>query len=68
MVNRFFAPDTPETTRQALLSEFSVDYVLYGPAEQALGTFDPAAATYLTPVFTSATTQVFQVSPSALAN
>ncbi|MBK9050744.1 MAG: hypothetical protein IPL78_07460 [Chloroflexi bacterium] len=68
MVNSFFDPDITDPTRQAILSEFSVDYVLYGPAEQALGTFDPAAASYLTPVFTSSTTQVFQVSPSALAN
>ena len=66
MVNAFFAPDTPETVRQATLNDFGVDYVLYGPAEQALGTFDPAAAAYLTPVFTSATTQVFKVSPSVL--
>ena len=34
-----------------LLAEYGVDYVLWGPAERALGEFDPGQAAYLRPIY-----------------
>lgn len=66
MVEQFFAAATPHIERQLILQEYSVDYVLVGPAEQSLGDFDPTTAIYLTPVFNSETTQVYKVAASEL--
>lgn len=66
MVEQFFAAATPHIERQLILQEYSVDYVLVGPAERSLGDFDLATAVYLTPVFNSETTQVYKVAVSEL--
>lgn len=66
MVEQFFAAATPHIERQLILQEYSVDYVLVGPAERSLGDFDPVTAVYLTPVFNSETTQVYKVAVSEL--
>ncbi len=46
-VARFYAADTPDAERQALLAEGRIAYVLFGPHERALGIFDPASVDYL---------------------
>lgn len=61
MVEQFFTTQTDPTQRQAILQQYSVDYILYGPTEQILGNYDPASAPYLTLVFASETTQIYQV-------
>jgi hypothetical protein len=40
-VEAFFDPATSAATRAALLAEFSVRYVVWGPGERALGGLDP---------------------------
>ncbi|MBS1250873.1 MAG: hypothetical protein MAG431_02470 [Chloroflexi bacterium] len=50
-VRAFYQADTPEEERLALLREYQVDYVFYGPAEQALGDWNPTHVDYLTPVY-----------------
>ena len=46
-IHRFFQPDTDDAWRHGLLREFGIDYVLFGPAEQELGDWDPSSAEYL---------------------
>jgi hypothetical protein len=48
-VRRFFDPDTDDAWRQSLLQRFEVDYVFFGPGEQALGDWDPIMAAFLEP-------------------
>lgn len=60
-VAAFFNSDTDDAQRQAILSEFGVDYVIYTPEEQALGTFDPASVPYLENVFSSGSAAVYAV-------
>ena len=48
---RFFAADTPDEERLALLKEWQVIWLFYGPEERALGDFDPATVAYLEPAF-----------------
>lgn len=60
-VARFFQADTPDQERQTLLARYGVRFVLYSAHERALGSFDPATASYLQPVFTSDDVRVYQV-------
>lgn len=60
-VKRFYAVDSPNAERQALLERFSVDYVYQGRPERALGSFDPARASYLALVFESPDVRIYSV-------
>ena len=45
LVTQFFCSATDDGWRRQLLAQYGVDYVLWGPEEQALGRFDPGRAT-----------------------
>jgi len=64
MVEAFFNPETPDTERQRILTEFNVDYVLMTPEAANFG-YDPHSADYLTEVFADGSTFVFQVNAAA---
>jgi len=65
-VEQFFAADTSPDDRQSLLAQYGIGYVFHGPAERALGGFEPATADYLQPVFTTAHTVVYRVALPAV--
>jgi len=50
-LRRFFDPEADNAWRQSLLHDYRLDYLFYGPDEQALGGWDPAEAAYLTPIY-----------------
>ena len=58
---QFFDGATDETWRQRLLTDYGVDYVFWGPAERALGSFDPNGADYLLPVYETDDYTLFEV-------
>ncbi|MGD8473775.1 MAG: hypothetical protein PVH59_06600, partial [Anaerolineae bacterium] len=60
-VARFFAADTPDEERVALLEEQGVAYLFYGPQEQALGAFDPEGSRYLLQRFSRDGVHVYAV-------
>jgi uncharacterized membrane protein len=60
-VAQFFAADTPDDWRRALLNRYNVVYVWHGPREQALGNFDPRQAAYLRPIHTQGNITLYQV-------
>lgn len=62
-VTQFFTAATDDTWRQVLLDEFNVAYVWYGPREKELGSFDPAVANYLTPVYQNTAITIYSVLP-----
>ncbi len=51
LVQKFFDAASDDAWRQTILDEYGVDYVLVGPAERALGAFEPAQAPYLKLVY-----------------
>lgn len=51
LVARFFDAQTEDEWRRSLLREYGIAYVLIGPRERALGTFDPASTPYLSLVY-----------------
>jgi len=61
MVARFFGAETDESWREWLLAEYGIDYVFWGPAERALGDFDPAQAPYLRPAYDAGEYRVLEV-------
>jgi len=61
MVSEFFAQSTDDARRQQILRQYGVDYVLYGPAERALGNYLPDGSTFLTPVFSAPEVKLYAV-------
>lgn len=63
MLTEFFAAETTASRRAGILQDHGVDYVFYGPAEQSLGSFRPAAWPALQPVYASPRVAIYQVLP-----
>jgi hypothetical protein len=61
MVAEFFDTDTSDARRLAILQNYNVDYIFYGPAEKAIGGFAIYNAPYLQPVFTAPVATVYAV-------
>ncbi|MBN2500371.1 MAG: hypothetical protein JXB38_06345 [Anaerolineales bacterium] len=61
IVDEFFATDKNDAWRGEVFADYSVDYVLHGPAEAALGDYDPAESASLTLVFDAGQVQVYKV-------
>ncbi len=57
----FFNPTTPDAKRRQVLDKFGVDYILYGPAERALGAYRPAQSTWLKAVFDEEGVSIYQI-------
>jgi hypothetical protein len=57
----FYRPETTDHDRQSLIYEFGVDYVFWGPAEQALGDWNPGEAPYLREVYQQGDYYIFEV-------
>ncbi len=60
-VKAFFQEGTTDINREALLKEFGVDYVFWGPEEREYGQWNPRSAGYLQEVFEEGTYTVFTV-------
>jgi hypothetical protein len=61
MLDRFFQKETPDTWRMALLTEYDIAYVFYGPREAMLGGFDPDDSAFLSPVFENDLVTIYRV-------
>lgn len=58
----FFQEATSPVRREQILREASVDYVFFGPAERALGKFQPGDANFLTKVYTHGVVDIYAIS------
>lgn len=67
MVKAFFDSETLDAERELLLHRYGIRYLFYGPAERALGRYEPQTTVWLEPVFTSGRVVVYQVDTDALA-
>jgi hypothetical protein len=61
LMARFFDATTDDAWRRALLEEYSVDYVFWGPAEQRVGDFDAQEANYLREIYAANGYTIFAV-------
>jgi hypothetical protein len=60
-VERFFDVTTPKDERIDTLRSFNVAYVFYGPAERALGEYDPGESSLFAEVFSSPHVKLYAV-------
>jgi hypothetical protein len=60
-VQEFFTDDADFYQKSATLKDFHVAYVFYGPAERALGSFNPQKMPGLRPVYTAGQVTIYQV-------
>ena len=60
-VDAFYKVSTPDSERQALIEEFDIRYIFWGPEERAIGDWDPLQAVYLTTIYKQGEYQIFQV-------
>jgi len=60
-VARFFDAEVDDAERLETLQTFGVDYVFYGPAEQALGEYDPVTSPLFDLAFSTPKVQVYRV-------
>ena len=58
-VARFFDPAVPDSARAQLVAEHSVDYIIDGPAEQAVGGYRLANSPAFQPLFVSGSVGVY---------
>lgn len=61
-IRRWFFADTGlSQEKNRFILDNHIAYVVWGPAERRLGTFDPGAYSWLKPVYTNASVTVFEV-------
>jgi hypothetical protein len=60
-VDSLYQATTPDTQRQALLKQWDVNYIYWGPDERELGDWDPQQATYLEKIISSGEHEIFRV-------
>jgi len=60
-VTRFFDAQVDDQKRLETLRTFGVDYVLYGPAERALGQYNPGDSPLFSAAFSSPQVTIFRV-------
>lgn len=61
LVAAFFGDGMTDVERLGLVRDYGVRYVFYGPAEQAMGGYDPAEAAFLEPAFRAGEVVVYAV-------
>jgi uncharacterized membrane protein len=65
-VAHLFDAATTDEERAETVRTFGVDYVFHGPAERALGDYDPATTPWLTVTFSSPQVDVYAVKSDGL--
>ncbi len=63
LVAQFFDAMTDSAWRRRLLVQYGVDYVFWGPAERAVGTFNPHTESYLRQVYEAGGYAIFEAEP-----
>jgi hypothetical protein len=61
LTTSFFQADTSDAFRQALLAEYGIRYVFFGPRERRLGDFDPSNCQYLVPAHQNPEVTIYRV-------
>ena len=60
-VEQFFATETTDAWRIALLQKYGVDYLFYGRSEREFGNLRPEERPYLEPVYDNGETAVYRI-------
>ena len=63
IVRQFFQAQTSDAYRKEILRRYNIAYLFYGPAERALGDFQPATRPCLEKAFTNGRYTIYEVNP-----
>lgn len=61
LVDEFFKGGVSDTARRAIVNQYDVRYVFYGPTERELGSYNPVTSHWLTKVFSDGSVSVYRV-------
>jgi hypothetical protein len=61
LINGHYTSEMTDEQRLELIHRFDVRYVVWGPAERALGDWSPGQAAYLEPVYQAGAYQLYEV-------
>ena len=61
LASQFFKAETDDQWRRALLAEYNIRYLYFGPNERTLGDFSPDKASYLTQKYDNGSVQIYEV-------
>lgn len=61
LVGEFFNGGGSDAARRAIVDRYNVRYVYYGPAERALGSYNPDTSPWLTKVFSNGGVSVYRI-------
>jgi hypothetical protein len=62
----FYRTDCPDSERLALLREFKINYIYWGPDERELGDWDPRSFEVLQPVYQQGTVMILKIQKDSL--
>ena len=57
----FFNPELSDDKRMMIIEQYSIKYILWGPAERQLGSWKPADWSKVTKIYQNTTEQIFEV-------
>jgi uncharacterized membrane protein len=57
----FYGKGLKDAERKMILRDFSIQYIYWGPLEQALGNFDPRQEKYLSKIYDRDGVLIFRV-------
>lgn len=60
-IEAFYNGSSSDESRKALISEFNISYIIYGPEEMTLGDWDPNSFSGLKTIISQGMYQVFQI-------
>jgi hypothetical protein len=66
IVRRFFQAQTGDAYREEILRQYNIACLFYGPAERAMGDFQPATRPYLEEVFINGRYTIYEVNLGAV--
>jgi hypothetical protein len=61
MVETFYKSETTDAERQRILDAYNVSYIIYGPQEARIGSYDPATGAFLNEVYNEDGVKVYKV-------
>ncbi|MDR3575126.1 MAG: hypothetical protein P4L50_14800 [Anaerolineaceae bacterium] len=65
-VDQFYSGSASDQAREQLLEKFNIAFVIWGPAEQKMGSWNPAGASYLKIIYQNNGYSIFQVNHAAV--
>jgi uncharacterized membrane protein len=68
MVTAFYGDRVTDAQRVEMLRQYGITFLFYGPAERALGGYDPAGSSLFEAAYVGQDTAIYRVTAQALGS